>query len=152
MLFNSIDPDLRHTSNGGDVTDLEGDDIIFRGEDVATCAPAAPPCTLDHEIEKYDNATGELVAWVRIPSLNTNDVSNTSDTVIYIYYGNSTVTTPNENPTGVWDANYKGVWHLDEGDSTAADFYQDSTTNNEHGTLTDANGNSTAAAGQIGGG
>ncbi len=66
MLFNSTDPDLRHTSFGGDVTDLDGDDIVFRGGDAATCG-AAPPCILDHEIEKYVNTTGELVAWVRIP-------------------------------------------------------------------------------------
>ncbi len=148
MLFSVTDPDLAHTSSGGDVTDLGGDDIVFRAFDAATCGGPAS-CTLDHEIEKYVSSTGELVAWVRIPSVNT--ASAASDTLVYVYYGNPSVTSPTENPSGVWDASYQGVWHLDEGDSTAADFYRDSTTNNAHGTLTDANGNSTAAAGQIGG-
>ena len=111
MLFTVTDPDLRHTASGGKVTDLGGDDIIFKGLDATTCG-AAPPCTLDHEIERYVNTTGELVAWVRIPAVNTTGAG--SDTVIYMYYGNSTVTSPTENPTGVWDANYVGVWHLEE--------------------------------------
>ena len=71
MLFSVTDPDLRHTASVGKVTDLGGDDIIFKGLDATTCG-AAPPCTLDHEIEKYVNTTGELVAWVRIPAVKTS--------------------------------------------------------------------------------
>ncbi len=56
MLFNSTDTDLAHTSNGGDVTDLGGDDITFRGLDATTCGGPAS-CTLAHEIEMYDNST-----------------------------------------------------------------------------------------------
>ncbi|MGH8753275.1 MAG: DUF6701 domain-containing protein, partial [Burkholderiales bacterium] len=41
--------------------------------------------------------------------------------------GNTCVTTPTENPTGVWDAYYKGVWHLKEATNTTR---QDSTSNN----------------------
>ena len=57
-------------------------------------------------------STGELIAWVRIPSLNTNVAA--SDTVIYIYYGNSDVASSTQNVSAVWDSNYVGVWHLDE--------------------------------------
>ena len=135
LLFSVTDPDLAHTSSGGKVTDLQGDDIIFRAEDVATCG-GAPPCTLDHEIEKYVNTTGELVAWVRLPSLNTAVAA--SDTVIYVYYGDSSVTSPTENSNGVWDANHAGVWHLH-------DDFLDSTSNTNNGT----NSGSTDAAGQI---
>ena len=70
---------------------------------------------------------------MRIPSLNTNDVGNTSDTVIYLYYGNSIVTSPTENPTGVWDASYQGVWHLDESGNGTFDEFADSTTNANDG-------------------
>ena len=70
MLFSVTDLDLRYTGSGGKVTDPEGDDIIFKGLDATTCG-GAPPCTLDHEIEKYVNTTGELVAWVRIPVVKT---------------------------------------------------------------------------------
>lgn len=120
MLFSVTDPDLRTTANGGKVTSPNGDDILFRALDDATCGGVGlAPCTLDHEIESY---TGKLVAWVRIPVL-----SATSDTTIYVYYGNSSITSPTENPTGVWEANYKGVWHLH-------DDFEDSTSNNNDGT------------------
>jgi len=60
---------------------------------------------------------GELVAWVRVPSI-------TNGTVIYIYYGNGCITSPTENPTGVWNTNYKGVWHLKETSGTQYDSTQ----------------------------
>jgi len=133
MLFSVIDADLAHTGSGGDVTDLGGDDIIFVGLDAATCGGPSS-CILAHEIERYDNATGELVAWVRVPVVNTNAAA--SDTVIYVQYGDATVTTPTENPTGVW-ANYAGVWHLEE---QVAGTHDDST-GTQDGTR---NGNSVA--------
>jgi hypothetical protein len=86
-----------------------GDDILFTGADGAT--------QLDHEIESY--AAGTLVAWVRVPSL-----SSSTDTVIYMYYGNAGAVNQ-ENPTGVWDSNYVMVQHLEE---TTLD-HNDSTSN-----------------------
>ncbi|NIR17478.1 MAG: hypothetical protein GWN86_27635, partial [Desulfobacterales bacterium] len=56
-----------------------------------------------------DGASGELVAWVRVPTLKYDE-----DTVINIHFGHSSVCGATENPTGVWDSNYVGVWHLDE--------------------------------------
>ncbi|WP_455370087.1 DUF2341 domain-containing protein, partial [[Eubacterium] cellulosolvens] len=79
---------------------------------------------LNHEIEFFDGATGTLYAWVKIPSLPTS-----TSTTIYMYYDNSGATNQ-ENPTGVWDSNYKMVQHLSE---TAGTHY-DSTTNNNDGT------------------
>jgi hypothetical protein len=143
VLFSVTDAALKHTSSGGKVTDTSGDDIIFRGLDTTTCGGPSS-CTLDHEIEKYDNTTGQLIAWVRVPALNTSAAG--SDTVIYINYADSTVTTPTTNPTGVWDTNYKGVWHLKEGTGvTAAD-----STSNANSAVPN-NGNPTTATGQIGG-
>ena len=49
---------------------------------------------------------------MRIPAVNTAPVG--SDTVIYMFYGDSTVNSPTENRPGVWDANFQGVWHLEE--------------------------------------
>ena len=59
MLFSVTDLDLRSTGSGGKVTDPEGDDIIFKGLDAATCGGPLS-CVLDLEIEKYVNTTGEL--------------------------------------------------------------------------------------------
>jgi len=94
----------------------DGDDIVFVSKDHTT--------QLDHEIESYNNSTGQLVAWVRIPSL-----SDTTDTIINMYYNNSSAINT-ENPSGVWGVNASGVWLMDEGKGTAVN---DSSGNNNHG-------------------
>lgn len=96
----------------------DGDDILFTSGDGTT--------KLDHEIELYTSATGRLTAWVEIPTLYAEQ-----DTTIYVYYGNSGASSQ-QNATGVWDSNYKGVYHLNE--STVN--YLDSTSNANHGTTT----------------
>ena len=112
FFFNTTNANMRTTGNGGHVQNANGYDIIFRALDDTTCGGAGTsPCTLNHEIEKYDGSTGEFIAWVKIPSINTG-------TVLYIYYGNASITSSSENKTGVWDSNYKGVWHL--GDLSAS--------------------------------
>ncbi|MDI6791804.1 MAG: DUF2341 domain-containing protein [bacterium] len=120
VLVSTTLVDLKTTANGGDVTDAEGDDIIFTAGNGST--------QLAHEVEKYTATTGELIAWVRVTSL-------VSTSTIYIYYGNSSVTTFQGNVTGVWDAGYKGVWHLkeDAAGTGTTDWYQDSTVNNNDG-------------------
>ncbi|MHC4230025.1 MAG: LamG domain-containing protein, partial [Planctomycetota bacterium] len=70
----------------------------------------------------------QLVAWVRIPTLKYNE-----DTIIYMYYGNSLISTSQENVSGVWANGYLGVWHLKEDPSGTAPQMQDSTSTN-HGT------------------
>jgi hypothetical protein len=112
LLISIEDYDLRHHCR------FDGNDIAFSNGTV----------WLDHEIELFNqtfNGThAKLVAWVRIPSL-----SPTIDTNITMYYGNSTMNSQ-ENPTGVWDDNYVGVWHLSE-DPTGIIY--DSTSNNNDG-------------------
>jgi hypothetical protein len=115
------DPDLITFTNGGHVEHDLGYDITFQDTDGTT--------QLDHEIEGYDGAAGTLIAWVRVPVL-----SASSDTVIFIQYGDSSISSPTENPPGVWDANFAGVWHLREDPSTAAPQFADSTVNDLHGT------------------
>ena len=119
VLYSVTDPSLATTTYGGNVTDAQGDDIVFRALDAATCSPDEEPCRLDHEIEKYDETTGELVAWVRVPVLNTSAAG--SDTVIYVYYGSSDITSSNQNIREVWDANYVMAQHLQETSGTHFD-------------------------------
>ena len=76
-------------------------------------------------MEEYDPAHGQMIAWVQIPTL-----SHTSDTVIYLFYGNPNITTPQQNPAGVWTSNYLGVYHLTNVASGAA---ADSTANANNG-------------------
>ncbi len=108
VLISMTDLSLRTTSNEGHVYNSNGYDIVFTDIN---------DNKLDHEIEKYTASTGEIVMWVEIPSL-----SNTSDTTINMYYGNSSIGSSQENKTGVWLSQYKGVWHMnDASNSTITD-------------------------------
>lgn len=79
---------------------------------------------LDHQVEAY--TSGALVAWVRLPTLTAS-----TDQTIYLYYGNSSVTTGSEqNPAGVWTV-FAGVWFLSEA-ATGTSVYKDSTANANH--------------------
>ncbi|MCK4692702.1 MAG: DUF2341 domain-containing protein, partial [Anaerolineales bacterium] len=98
----------------------DGFDISFTSDDGLT--------KLSHQIEDFNGGTGALVAWVKVPNL-----SSSVDTDIYIYYGNPTATNQ-EDADGVWDANYMGVWHLNESGTGALFEYRDSTANANHGT------------------
>lgn len=98
----------------------DGDDILFTSSDGIT--------KLDHEIEKYVSSTGELWSWVRIPTLTT------ATSTVFMYYGNAAVASQ-QNATGVWDSNYKAVWHLKEDQAVAgASGIKDSTSNANNGT------------------
>ncbi|HVC10910.1 MAG TPA: DUF2341 domain-containing protein [Burkholderiales bacterium] len=97
-----------------------GNDILFTDSSGTT--------KLAHEIEQYSSATGQLIAWVNVPS-----VSVTADTVIYMYYGNASAPAQ-QNPSAVWDANFRGVWHLKEVGSNASGGYKDSTSLGNNGT------------------
>ncbi|HMA05940.1 MAG TPA: DUF2341 domain-containing protein, partial [Methanomicrobiales archaeon] len=95
-----------------------GNDIVFTDSGGSTVLP--------HEIENFTKSSGALVAWVKLPA-----ISASVNTDIYLYYGNSSVGSQ-QNVTGVWDADFKGVWHMKEdvAGTGTADVYQDSTSNN----------------------
>ncbi|WOV93323.1 MAG: DUF2341 domain-containing protein [Candidatus Nitrosoabyssus spongiisocia] len=97
-----------------------GQDIRFTTTDGNTL--------LEHEIESFTNdaTTGTLVAWVRLPTL-----SNTSDTILYMYYNVSTASSiPYPN---VWDSDYEIIYHMDQSTFTANSTL-DSSGNNRHAT------------------
>ncbi|MBY0369793.1 DUF2341 domain-containing protein [bacterium] len=97
----------------------DGDDILFSLESDATTK-------LAHEIENY-SSSGELEAWVKIPSL-----SSTTDTVFYMYYGKADATNQQDG-TDVWDSGYQGVWHLQQSVTNGVNGLLDSTSNANHG-------------------
>ena len=134
MLYSVTDPDLKGKIFGGKIQDPNGYDMVFRALNDGTCVGDGPaPCKLDFEIEYYDASTGELVVWIRIPSVYTS--SATSNTVIAMDYGNEDITYSMQNPAGVWDPNYVGVWHLNEAvvDGQSVGIHLDSTSNANHG-------------------
>ncbi len=109
---------LRDTTHGGGVESDRGYDIVFT-------SPAGG--VLSHEVERYDPTTGELIAWVKVPML-----SNAVDTTVVLHFGNSAITTSQEQRGDVWSSGFRAVWHLDESASPVAD----STTGASWGTAT----------------
>jgi len=89
---------LRDAASGGVVTSSAGYDIRFFGD-------AAGTTRLSYEVERYTPATGELVAWVKLPQLATA-------TSFYVRAGNAAITASQEDVAGVWSAGFAGVWHL----------------------------------------
>jgi len=64
------------------------------------------------------NENGTSLVWVKVPSLSTN-------TTITAYYGRASLS-PSSNPSEVWDAGYKAVYHMNGSivnvpDSTSAE-------------------------------
>jgi len=92
VLISFIDADLRDDAQD------DGDDILFTLSDKIT--------KLSHDVEKFDGASGELAAWVKVPS-----ISSSVDTVIYMYYWNPSVASQ-ENKADVWSNGYEAVYHL----------------------------------------
>jgi hypothetical protein len=115
-----------------------GDDIRFTSSDGTTL--------LDHEIETYVSSTGRLVAWVKVPSL-----SNSANTVLYMYYGYASASAP-PAASAVWDANYKGVWHMNVAPTaTVADVdVNDSTSFNNEGIAQNGMTTGNLVTGQLG--
>ncbi|MFX1324089.1 MAG: DUF2341 domain-containing protein, partial [Promethearchaeota archaeon] len=114
LLISIFDSDLH------DYVQPDGDDIAFNNG----------TSWLFHEIElfnqNYNSTHAQLIAWVSVSVL-----SPFIDTVIYMYYGNSTMTS-RQNPKGTW-VDYKSVWHFNEPSGTG-DYIKDSTLNNYNGT------------------
>lgn len=105
VLFKGIFPALKTTGNGGQVTSTSGFDIIF-----ASDSAGASPLTFRRV--SWDASTGACQFWVKIPTL-----SHTADTVIYILFGNSAITTDQQSVAGVWSNGYVTRNHL-QTDST----------------------------------
>ena len=114
----------------------EGEDILFTDSDGMT--------KLDHEIENYDEGNHVIYAWVRVPFL-----SSMNSTEVYMYYGNASAASQ-QNPTGVWDSHYKGVWHLKE-TPIIDSFAYDSTANRNDGHFEGAMDANAQTPGKIGG-
>jgi hypothetical protein len=109
-LISFTDSDLTKT------TESDGADIVFTASDGTT--------ELAYEIERFDSSTGEIIAWVNIPT-----VSASENTDIYIYYKGIAST-----PSTVWDSNYKLVYHLNQTVDGTVDEITDASGTGNHGT------------------
>jgi hypothetical protein len=137
VLINGTYSYLATVANGGKVTNSSGYDIIFTSD-------SSGSSQLNHEIEKYVSTTGEVEMWVNVPS-----VSNASDTVIYMFYNNSSISTTQEHKTSVWDSNFKAVWHMHN--TGGVGTLNDSTSNSNNLTWGSAQTSGDLVTGQIDG-
>ncbi|MBK6825704.1 MAG: DUF2341 domain-containing protein [Chitinophagaceae bacterium] len=136
VLVQLNDPQLRSVANGGHIENSSGYDILFYLNGCAT--------KLDHQLEYYDPVAGSVTAWVRIPALSTS-----TNTGLYMYYGNATVLSSTSVQT-VWDNNYAGIWHLSEDPGGTAPQMMDGTINGRHGTSNGSMSIANSVTGKIG--
>ena len=134
VLVSVTDSDFTKSS------DSEGRDIFFTADDGTTL--------LSYEIERFNSSTGEIIAWVDIPTL---PAASTTD--IYIYYNGPTTSTP----SNMWDSNYKLVYHLNQTSTGTLNEFVDASGTGNDGTgggegdkTTDTDRLPTRAEGKIG--
>lgn len=120
FLIKLTDPDLKSTTNGGLVENVNGYDIIFTTNGCAN--------DLYHHLEKYDPVTGEIVCWVKLPVL-----SYSINTIINMYFGNSTITIPTSSSL-TWSSDYSSVLHFSNDPAASSPQMIDDTGNGNSGT------------------
>lgn len=128
VLVSTTDADLRSVDNGGKV--VSGLDLAFFAADGVTPLP--------YEIEQYSQATGQLIAWVKLPVL-----SRAIGATLYLSFGHPDITTSLEDRRAVWSDGFAGVWHMND-----ARWFDSAGTNNG----TPVGGASTIPTGMIGAG
>lgn len=125
---------LNQTGGGAHVQNGNGYDLVF------STSACASPTLMSWEIERYVAATGEIEAWVLVPSLSSGG------SIFYLCYGNSSIVSFQGGAAGAaWDSSYVGVYHLPNGTVLSV---ADSTSHANAG----ANHSVTATTGQIDGG
>lgn len=86
---------LRSAANGGGVESEAGFDLRFETGDGTR---------LDHELERYDPAGGELAAWVRLPSWRLDQAFE-----LFLYHGRPGLAAAEAPAAGTWRG-YLAVW------------------------------------------
>ena len=111
---------LKGTGSGGNVTNSSGFDIAFFSDAGLT---TQLPC----EQVTYSATTGAVEYWIGMSSIS-------NGTVIYLAYGNSSISTAQctNTTTSVWDSHFHLVLHFPDGTSLTAN---DSSSYGNNGTV-----------------
>lgn len=133
VLFSGTYTYLKTVANSGKVQNANGYDIVFYSDSALTTK-------LKFERVYWDATTGVVEFWIKVPTLTT-----ASALVIYLAYGNTLITTDQQDAANTWDSNYKGVYHLPDGTTLSV---VDSSSNSN--TLTNT-GSAIAGSGKIDG-
>src|SRR5580704_15779942 len=92
-------PNFAGLAYGGTLTNGNAYDVIF-----STDTAGASALTFELEANSYDATTGAGLWWIQIPFPSTS-----VDTVIYVVYANSSITTYQGNTNGTWGSDYNAV-------------------------------------------
>ncbi|WP_461451100.1 LamG-like jellyroll fold domain-containing protein [Mucilaginibacter sp.] len=95
---------------------------------------------LFYQVESYNPATGTLLAWVNLPTLQAGAVA------VNFYFGSNTPNHPTTFTQGTWASDYQEVYHFDEAAGNGGTII-DATINGNNATQRDC----TSSTGQIGG-
>lgn len=122
LCFSGTYAFLADVANGGKVANSDGADIFF-----SLNSDGSSP--LDFDLDFYSPGSGKIVAWVRLPTLSVS-----VDTILYINYGDASITVSTANPAGVWSPNiehlsvpnnnFRAVYHFEEASSPFIDQTQ----------------------------
>lgn len=88
---------------------------------------------LAYEVVNFDQAGESALYWV---SATGWVISSSGDVDFYMVYGKADDAADHSNPTGVWDNNFKAVYHMDDPDTGV--LVDDSTTQNDGAKLANA--------------
>ena len=113
MLMLNPTGSLKTAANGGHVQNANGYDIIV----VDSGGSTLPFELVGHGTADttYSATSGNAQIWVNVASIS-------NGTTIYLCYGNAGISTYQGNDAGVWNSNYKRVYHLESltAESTAS--------------------------------
>ena len=123
VLVKGVYPFLATAANGGHVQNANGYDIAFSSDSMGLHP-------LNWEVQCYDPVTGSVVVWVQARTL-----SHTTDTVLYMNYGNPAIASFQGNTQGTWDGSFAAVYHMSDNAPTTM--------------VADATSNANAAAAQV---
>jgi hypothetical protein len=127
---------LKTVANSGSIQNTAANSAGVTGPaDLVFCDAASAGNALKYEVAQYTASSGKMEAWVQIASLSSSDDQN-----IWMFYGNSGVSTTQQDLTLWTDASYVGVFHMADGSTLSA--------TDSSGTLTAAKvGSPTASTG-----
>lgn len=111
---------LKTVSNGGHVQNAQGYDIVLYSDSAGSSMAV-------FECESYDAVNGVWIGWLKV-----NNLSHTTDSVYYVFYGDATISTTRSNPS-TWNGNYVRVHHFND-DGSGGLVLADSTSNFGSGT------------------
>lgn len=123
---------LATVANGGKVESSSGYDIQFFSDSALTTA-------LKFERVNWTASTGAVEFWVKVPTL-----SASTDTVIYMAYGDAGVSTDQQDAANTWSNSYASIYHFGDGTTLSVADALNSINGTNHST--------TATTGKISGG